>query len=345
MTERQPRCMKTPERALILLLRTRYAPLSTGSPITAAGWLRAVLLYLILLSLPVLVWADAGSGRFFLMGDGRIHIKNMHTGQEAAAILVNPDGSFNEAGFAKIDEVFEFPTKEKGEHISPRLLFMLDYFSDLVAPGKLIKMESGYRSPEYNTTLRNGGGNVAKTSIHMDGMALDFSIDGVNGKKLWEIIKSKDCCGVGHYGGTSVHLDAAKPRFWEAATSKVRTGESDYNQRIYLSTDYDRYRAGDPVRLSFASASTFGFGVKRSVALVADGDDNKTLATAQIKSPDGADCRAIPDRKTSHLLTFDLPPNLREGRYRIEVEFCQRPFKQMPLKTLSNLIELVGQAP
>jgi uncharacterized protein YcbK (DUF882 family) len=306
--------------------------------------MRGVLIFVAFFALAANISADPGSARFFLMGDGRIQIKNMHTGQQASAVLLNPDGSFNEEGFAKIDEVFEFPTRERGEHISPRLLFMLDYFSDVIAPGKLIKMESGYRSPEYNATLRNGGGNVAKTSIHMDGMALDFSIDGVNGKKLWELVKGRDCCGVGHYGGASIHLDAARPRFWEAATSKVRTGESDYNQRIYLSTDYDRYRAGDPVRLSFASVSTFGFGVKRSVALVADGDDNKTMAITQIKSPDGADCTVIPDRETSHLLTLLLPPNLPEGRYRIKVDFCRRPFEQMPLKTVSNAIELLGPA-
>lgn len=327
------------------ILRTWHSGLITVFRITASGWMRSVLIGLALFSLPIDVSAGAGPGRFYLMGDGRIQIKNMHTGQQTSATLVNPDGSLNDEGFAKIDEVFEFPTKERGEHISPRLLFMLDYFSDLVAPGKLIKMESGYRSPEYNTTLRNGGGNVAKTSIHMDGMALDFSIDGVSGKKLWELVKSKDCCGVGHYGGTSIHLDAARPRFWEAATSKVRTGESDHNQRIYISTDYDRYRAGDPVRLSFASVSTFGFGVKRSVALVADGDDNKTMATTPIKSPDGADCTVIPDRRTSHFITLKLPPNLHEGRYRIKIDFCQRPFEQMPLKTVSNAIEILGSAP
>jgi uncharacterized protein YcbK (DUF882 family) len=268
----------------------------------------------------------------------------MHTGQETTATLVNPDGSLNEEGFAKIDEVFGFPTREKGEHISPRLLFMLDYFSDLVAPGKLIKMESGYRSPDHNTTLRDKGGNVAKTSIHMDGMALDFAIDGVNGKKLWELIKSKDCCGIGHYGGASVHLDAARPRFWEAATSKVRTGDSDYNRYIYLSTDYDRYRAGDTVRLSFCSVSDFGFGIKRNVALVDDSGGNNTITTAPIKAPDGADCIAIPDSKASHFITFALPPHLREGKYRIRVDFCRRPFEQMPLKTVSNEIELLGPA-
>ena len=337
--------MKNTVEALIRSLRTQHPGRNTILNPTLSALSRALLVCLMLLSLPALPGAETVTGRFYLMGKGKLHIKNMHTGKEASVSLIDPDGSMNEEGFSRIDEVFGFPTKEKGEHISPRLLFMLDYFSGILAPGKVIKMESGYRSPDYNTTLRNAGGNVAKTSIHMDGMALDFSIDGVNGKDLWKTIKEKNCCGIGHYGGTSVHLDAGKPRFWEAATSKVKTGESDHNQRIYLSTDYDRYRAGDTVRLSFSSVSDFGFGIKRTVALINGPDGNNTAATAQIRVQDETDCIAIPDRKASHFIFFSLPANLREGsRYRIRVDFCRRPFEQMPIKTLSNEIELLGRA-
>jgi uncharacterized protein YcbK (DUF882 family) len=303
---------------------------------------QSLLISLVVLGLSSLVWGEMEPGRFFLMGDGRMKIKNLHSGREASVTLLNPDGSLNEEGFTRIDEVFQFPTQENGEHISPRLIFMLDYFSDSVAPGKVIKMQSGYRSPDYNATLRNAGGNVAQTSIHMDGMALDFSIDGVNGKELWNLIKSKDCCGVGHYGGAGIHLDAARPRFWEAATSKVRTGESDFNRRIYVSTDFDRYHAGDTARLSFSGVSAFGFGVARTSALVDAGDGNHTAATAPLRVRDDADCLAIPDRKTSHFIYLTLPKTLREGRYRIKIEFCRRPFEQMPLSTLSNPIEIFG---
>ena len=73
-----------------------------------------------------------------------------------------------------------------------------------------------------------------------------------------------------------------------------------------------------------------------------DLDGNKTITTAQIKSQDDGDCIAIPDRKTSHFITLTLPANLHEGRRRIRIDFCQRPFGQMPLKTVSNEIELVG---
>lgn len=278
--------------------------------------------------------------RFFLMGDGVIHIRNMKTGQEAKVALLKPDGSLDEAALTKVDEVFGFPTSAKGEHISPRLIFMLDYFSDLVAPGRVINMESGYRSPEYNERLRNAGGNVARTSTHMDGLALDFNIDGVDGKKLWEVIRSHECCGVGHYGGKNVHLDAARPRFWEAATSGVTSGESDFNRRIYLSTEYDRYRAGESVRLSFSAVSDFGFGIGRTVAIARDLDDAAPAAGGEIAQQGNADCIMIGDRKASRFIVLPLPKDLPPGRYRVKVDFCERPFSQMPVMTVSNEFEV-----
>ncbi len=283
--------------------------------------------------------------RFFLMGDGKLKIKNMHTAREVSVFLLNADGSFNDEGFTKVDEVFGFPSRQKGRHVSPRLLFMLDYFSDQVAPGKVIKMISGYRSPDYNDGLRNAGGNVAPTSLHMDGMALDFSIDSVNGKELWQLIRSKDCCGVGHYGGANIHLDAGRPRFWEAATSKVRSGESDYNRRLYLTTDYDRYQAGDTVTLALVAVSQFGFGIVGTGALVAADDGSQTtVAPVLFRVGDAAACLALSDRETAHRITLALPQNLPTGRYRVKMEFCQRPFEQMPRATLSNMIEIVRPA-
>ena len=238
--------------------------------------------WFVFLCMPCVAGCEGGQGRFFLMGNGQIDIRSARNGKEARVSLLNPDGSMNEDAFTRVDEVFGYTGQEKGDHISPRLIFMLDYFSNLVAPGKTIILESGYRSPEYNAALRNGGGNVAKTSVHQDGMALDFNIPGVNGRQLWKIVKEKDCCGVGYYGGNTIHLDSARPRFWEAGTSKVRTGESDFNRKIYLCTDYDRYSPGDAVRLSFTSVSDFGFGITPVISLVADSSDGASPPTAVV---------------------------------------------------------------
>ncbi|MFH0728414.1 MAG: DUF882 domain-containing protein [Pseudomonadota bacterium] len=301
-----------------------------------------ITLLLIVLSISSPVQAEPPGNRFFLMGDGKIHIRSDRTGDEATVTLVTADGRLNDDGFTRIDAVFEFPTRDKGEHISPRLLFMLDYFSDLVAPGRMITLESGYRSPEYNRKLSNQGGIVAKTSLHMDGMALDFSIQGVDGKTLWDLIRSRDCCGVGHYGGKTIHLDSARPRFWEADTAGVTSGDSDYNRRIHLSTDYDRYRAGDRVRLSFSSVSDFGFGVAPSVAFVNDAEGLHAVQTARSESGEAeTDCRMIENRKASRFLYVIIPSELPAGRYRIRVNFCRQPFPQMPANRISNEIEIL----
>jgi uncharacterized protein YcbK (DUF882 family) len=130
---------------------------------------------------PALHAAEAPEGqktaRFFRMGDGRLHIANMHDGRKADVRLLGRDGAPDEASLAALDRVFGFPGKS-GDHISPRLLFLLDYFSDKVAPGRTIELHSGYRAPAYNLKLRRKGGVVAPASTHMDAMAIDFSIRG-----------------------------------------------------------------------------------------------------------------------------------------------------------------------
>jgi len=326
----------------MLFLNLQYQILLLGHRESVFDLLRAIVICMTCFTISAALHAETGSGHFFLMGDGRIHIKNTHTEVEDEVTLLDPDGSLSKEGFTRIDRVFGFPTEDKGEHISPRLIFMLDYFSDLVAPGKVINLQSGYRSPEYNTRLRDAGGNVGKTSTHIDGMAIDFFIEGVSGRELWEIIRSRNCCGVGYYGGKNVHLDSARPRFWEAATSKVRTGESDYNRRIFISTDYDRYKAGDKVRLSFSSVSDFGFGIKPSGLFVNDSEGDSAVAVSEIAPHDTSGCLILPERKSSRFLYLTIPPDLHEGRYRIRIDFCRRPFDQMPLTTVAHEIEILG---
>jgi uncharacterized protein YcbK (DUF882 family) len=288
--------------------------------------------------------AASGSEPFFLMGSGKLHLENLRNKKEAQVSLLNKDGSLNDAAFIEVDRVFGFPTKEKGEHISPRLLFMLSYFVDHVAPGKKIVIESGYRSPDYNEKISREGGNAAKTSTHMDGMALDFWIDGISGKNLWQTVRSMNCCGVGHYGGKTIHLDAGRPRFWEAATSGTKSKEPDYNRHLYLSTDFDRYTPHAKIRLSFSGISTFGFGVKTLARLYGSADTENPIAQLQIVNGNKSECLLLEDRKASRLLYIAVPAELPVGRYKIKMDFCRKPFDQMPSEIYSNEIELVKSA-
>lgn len=308
----------------------------------AARCLLVVLIACLFCDATVCAGVESAQSRFFLTGDGRLHIKNAKTGKEANVTVLNSDGSLNEEGLARIDEVFELKPRRGLEHISLRLLLILDHFSDRVAPGKVINLTSGYRSPEYNSRLRNTGGNVAMTSLHMDGMALDFNIDGVKGRELWRIIKEANCCGVGHYGGANIHLDSARPRFWEAATSKTRTKESEHNRRIYLSTDFDRYRMGDRVKLSLVSVSDFGFGVGTAAALVRDKEGRDVVGRIHLSPLDNAECIMVHDRDGARSISCTLPDAAATGRYRIRLDFCLRPFDEMPASVVSNELEITG---
>ncbi len=288
------------------------------------------------------VWAAAPKDRFFLMGSGILHLENLRNKQEQRVELLTGSGRINDDALNTVDRVFGFPTVAKGEHISPRLLFMLSYFADRLAPGQKIYLESAYRSPEYNDEIRKQGANAAKTSTHMDGMALDFWIEGVNGKKLWETIRAMNCCGVGHYGGRTIHLDDGRPRFWQAASSGTRTNEPDYNRHVYLSTLYDRYAPGENLRLSLSGISTFGFGVSSKADLLPVG--NTVAPSVQVPLQTGIEksqCRMLDNRKATRFLFLSIPVTLPAGRYQVRLEFCRKPFPRMPDQVISREMEVV----
>ena len=279
---------------------------------------------------------------FRLMGDGIVRIQNVKTGQTKEIRYLDDSQKIIADAFYEIDELFGFPTAQRGEHISARMIAMLDHYSDYFSPttNPLIIMNSGYRSPKYNAGLRSKGKGAAKTSTHMDGMALDFKIEGVSGKAMWEHIRQENCCGVGHYGGDVIHLDAGRPRFWQSHTSKVKTKASAHNRYIYLSTEYDRYQAEQTLRLFFTSVSDFGFGVKNKILFIDDDKKTKAKLTA-LDSSSKSSCLMINERKEARFLYLKIPKKLKNKTVKIKVEFCQRPFEDMPSSKISNPIEVL----
>lgn len=313
------------------------------SPVTFA-----VFLFLFFLS-GTSSWAGPAKPAFFIAGDGHVKIRGV-SGRMADVTYATADGGLNDAAFAAIDAAFGFPTATMGENVSRRTVAFLDYFIDAFNKNATAQLASGYRSQNYNNALRKRGATAAKTSTHIDGMALDFSLPGVAGKSLWEMIREKNCCGAGWYHGNVVHLDSARPRFWTTETSKVNTGDSDFNRFIYASTEYDRYEPVSEVRILFTSVSDFGFGVKKTVSLVRDeaGLDAVKEATLSFQNAipattDAADpeCLLITERKQGRFLSLTLPEKLKAGTYRVRVDFCHKTAPLMPDFRVTNLIEVV----
>lgn len=302
-----------------------------------------IFLHLLLIT-PTLAQA-ASSNRLFLVGDGTLTIKNLARGTQVTATYLDKNGDFIEDAFIKIDQLMGFPTMQMKENMSRRMIGFLDYAQDRFSKSdKTIYIRSGYRSPRYNQSLRQQGRTAAKTSTHMDGMAIDFFMRGVDGKSMWNDLRALNCCGVGHYGGSTIHLDSGRPRFWEQATAQVNTDHSDHNKQIYFSTEYDRYKAGETIRSFFTSISDFGFGVKTKLKMipVTESEKQKTKNTHQVSLLNSSnECHKINERQDARFLSLTLPEKIKPGRYQVQIDFCDRPFEDMPTEKMSNEIEIL----
>jgi hypothetical protein len=81
-----------------------------------------------------------------------------------------------------------------------------------------IEVVSGYRSPKYNLMLRKKGHQVARSSQHVEGNAVDFRIRGVPTRTLLNFVKSLRLGGVGYYPNSQfVHSDTGKIRYWKGS--------------------------------------------------------------------------------------------------------------------------------
>jgi Bacterial protein of unknown function (DUF882) len=78
-----------------------------------------------------------------------------------------------------------------------------------------IEIVSGYRSPKYNLMLRKKGHQVARSSQHVEGHAVDFRIRGVPTRSLLSFVRSLRLGGVGFYPHSQfVHSDTGRIRYW-----------------------------------------------------------------------------------------------------------------------------------
>jgi len=271
------------------------------------------------------------TNRYFLSGDGTVSLTNAKTNRSARVRYRHEDGTYPQEARQEIDRLFGVPV-DSGDHISLRLISALDYIEDQF--DLPIVVISGYRSQEYNDNLRAKGGGAARASLHIEGMAADIKVRKNLGKKIWESVKDMRCCGIGFYGGDSVHIDTGPARYWTQATSKVRTNISENNKQIMVRTDQDMYLPGEKVELKLARITAYPIGVVAGFAVLGDGQEPQEL------SFDGKSTECLPVRETTERgMTWTVPENfLRESRVRFRLRFCDKQFSEMPDQIESNEI-------
>jgi len=161
-------------------------------------------------------------------------------GARPAFALVNPiDTGVRELDFYNLHTGESLKTAywEKGEYVQEALTdinhILRDYRNNEILPIKShlldllhqlrlkldttqpIQIISGYRSPASNALLAAHSDGVAKSSLHMQGMAADIHIESVSLTHLHRAALELQGGGVGYYPSSNfVHVDVGRMRTW-----------------------------------------------------------------------------------------------------------------------------------
>jgi uncharacterized protein YcbK (DUF882 family) len=285
---------------------------------------------------PVAAPAVGQPGRFFFSGNGHIRLVGEKNGEEFSGRYRTTEGVYDDSAMTAICRVFSAPCDGPDSAVSLRLVEYLDYLQDRLNPQGRITIVSGYRSPVYNTRIRQQGALAATASLHQYGMAADLVLEGVSSKTVWETVQELSFGGAGYYHGKTVHVDTGPARFWDETTSGVGTGLAGDNKLIGLVTDFDIYRPGDAVTLRFIRMTAFPIAVERGFLLqkkTPDGDvETVSSFIPSFLVPADGSCPSFSGIEEMASIRFHLPENLEPGSYSVSARFCPNPWPDMPEK-------------
>ena len=169
-----------------------------------------------------------------IFGKRWVRIENVASGVAAKCLheIVAESGGFQRiknmalrtgerAGFPPVEDRFHPFLRDHFTNQATRMdVRLVDVLAQVARRFRAARIEvvSGYRSPKYNLMLRKKGHQVARSSQHMEGHAVDFRIRGVPTPVLLRYVRSLRRGGVGYYPHSQfVHSDTGKIRFWKGS--------------------------------------------------------------------------------------------------------------------------------
>jgi uncharacterized protein YcbK (DUF882 family) len=282
--------------------------------------------------------------RFFYSGDGHLRLESRKNSATFEGFYRHASGLYDPQALAAVHRVFDAPYSSGQLQLSLRLIEYLDYLEDHLQPGARITITSGFRSPDYNRKVRQGGGLAAKASLHQYGMAADLVMEDVPARRLWNRVTQLGFGGAGYYHGETVHVDVGPARHWDEKTSGVGTGISDDNKLIGLVTDYDIYPPESVVTMRFIRMTAFPIGVSAVFELrphSAAGEIGPSIGfrpafNLQVQG----DCPHLADIDQMASIRWRLPSGLPKGRYDIQARFCRIHWERMPATVSTPVFEI-----
>ena len=149
-------------------------------------------------------------------GERRLHLYNIHTGEETNAVFCI-EGQFLNEGLQSLDLILRDHRANQAMAMQRMLYEKMYYLQQLFSSKEPLYIVSGYRSPKSNADLRHSSTAVAEHSLHTQGRAVDIRIPGVSHRDLHKAALAMRSGGVGYYPKDGfVHLDTGRVRHWQA---------------------------------------------------------------------------------------------------------------------------------
>ncbi len=288
--------------------------------------------------------------RFFFAGNGRLAMRHAYFDTRLDVRYRRGDGTYDEAAWAQINHFFRSREDGREGRVSLRLVELLSYIQSGYHPRQMILL-SGFRSPEYNTDLRDAGRAVAQASLHTEAMAADILFTGLDMGRMWRQLRTRRVGGVGYYRQNKfLHIDTGPPRFWEATTSRVDENLSAGNARAFLRTDFDRYLRLEGALCSLHSVTAFPLLIAPHAKVVGpNGSLAITIAPADtpVETRDGCFAIVAPGAAYQFRIVSTAAPvgGVRgpneETRPRVVLSTCEPRIEKTPAELESNPIEAV----
>ncbi|PFG56443.1 uncharacterized protein YcbK (DUF882 family) [Vibrio sp. ES.051] len=159
-------------------------------------------------TMPALSWASLPDKPRVLA------MNNLNTGELLETCYFDGKGYIND----ELQKLNEFCRDHRRNEVHPmdrRLFDQITQIQKLIGTESEVVVISGYRAPATNASLRQGSPGVAKKSLHMEGRAIDFRLDGVKLSDVRDAAISLKAGGVGYYPSSDfIHIDTGAVRSW-----------------------------------------------------------------------------------------------------------------------------------
>ncbi len=280
--------------------------------------------------------ATLAAPRFFVAGDGTLALANVHTGDAARVTYRRRDGSYDAAALAEVRHVLRSRDGAEGD-VAVRLVELLGWLY-VARDHEPLRIQSGYRSPDYNEAIRARGARAAGGSLHTEGLAADVALPASVLQPLWMRVRGLDCCGAGYYRAEGfLHVDAGQPRFWEPQTSKVEQNLSAGNARLFARTDFDRYAPGDEVVVTLHALTTPPVRLAKEAHVVDASGERVVRVQGDVPERDG--CLEIADR----VVRLHVPGVPAARHARLVLPTCAPRPERTPDAVETNPIDVAGE--